>query len=399
MPALLAERGMSAEMIGLILAAGTAARLLSAPLAALLADRLGAPRAMLAGALLCSALLGCGFALAAGFMGLLLVSVLVSMTLAPINPLSDAITSGAAARASRAPGRWGGRGFSYGLVRGIGSAAFVGGAMIAGPMVAGAGLETIVWVNTGLLVLAAIAVAALPGPGPDDDRTFRSSQESTTAGPGALRRLLAMPLFRRLLLVSGLVQGSHALYGAFATLRWLEAGIASETIGVLWSVAVASEVVVFLFIGPCLLARLGPQRLAMLAAGAGVLRWAVMASTASLSVQFLLQPLHGLTFAALHLATMGLLTKTVPPRLLATAFGVQASLGAGLAGTMLTLAAGPLYGTLGAGGFWAMAALCAVALPAAARLGAEQGAAEVEVRTPPVLSLPTETLGTATNAP
>jgi len=371
MPALFAERGMSAEAIGLILAGGTMARLLAAPLAAFLADRLGAPRWLLAGALLGSALVGCGYGLASGFLGLLLVSVLVSIALAPVNPLADMLTAGAAPQGVR-----------YGLVRGAGSAFFVGSAMLAGPLVASAGLPAIIWVNAGLLALGACAVLALPHPGNRPARRPRpwtstgsetSPKVASGAGPGALRALLSLKPFRRLLLVTGLVQGSHALYDAFATLQWQAAGIAPVAIGVLWSIAVASEVLVFLVVGPRLLDRVGPGGLAVLAAAAGVLRWAAMANTDALPIQFLLQPLHGLTFAALHLATMRILADTVPPRLAASAFGVQASLGPGLAGAVLMLAAGPLYGSFGAGGFWAMAALCACALPAAMTL-AERGA-------------------------
>jgi MFS transporter, PPP family, 3-phenylpropionic acid transporter len=367
MPALFAERGMSAEAIGLILAGGTVARLVAAPFAAFVADRLGAPRLLLAGALLCSALIGCGFGLAGGFLGLLLVSVLVSMALAPVNPLADALT---AARP----------GVRYGVVRGAGSAAFIGGAMLAGPLVATAGLPAIIWVNAGLLVLGACAVLGLPQASAGIG-TVRMPRQKALPGPGALRALLGLKPFRRLLLVTGLVQGSHALYGAFATLHWQAAGIPAGAIGLLWSVAVASEVLVFLFVGPRLLDRFGPGGLAVLAAAAGVLRWAVMASTAALPVQFLLQPLHGLTFAALHLATMRILADTVPPRLAATAFGVQSSLGPGLAGAVLMLVAGPLYGSFGAGGFWAMAVLCACALPAAVALAERTPAVREEAPT------------------
>ena len=101
-------------------------------MAALTADRLGAPRLLLAGVLLLSALFGCGFALAGSFLGLLLVSLLVSLALASVNPLADALASGAAQRAG---------GFSYGIVRGAGSAAFVGGTMLAGLVVAGGSLD------------------------------------------------------------------------------------------------------------------------------------------------------------------------------------------------------------------------------------------------------------------
>ncbi|MBK1662842.1 MFS transporter, partial [Paracraurococcus ruber] len=187
---------------------------------------------------------------------------------------------------------------------------------------------------------------------------------STASAPSA-----SSPAFSRLLLVSGLVQGSHALYGAFATLRWQEAGLAPEAIGLLWAIAVGAEVAVFLLLGPWLLRRLGPARLAALSAGAAGLRWAAMAMTAEPMLQFALQPLHGLTFAALHLATIRLLAEEVPESEAATGFALQATLGPGLGGALLTLVAGPLYAMAGAGAFWVMAALCLPAVPLALRLG------------------------------
>lgn len=62
-----------------------------------------------------------------------------------------------------------------------------------------------------------------------------------------------------------------------------------------------------------------PAGVLTLAAGAGVLRWVVMAATADVLALALVQPLHGLTFAALHLACMRLLAAIVPRRLAATA--------------------------------------------------------------------------------
>jgi hypothetical protein len=57
------------------------------------------------------------------------------------------------------------------------------------------------------------------------------------------------------------------------------------------------RVVVFLFVGRPLLDRVGPAGAAMIAAGAGIVRWAVMAETASLPALAAIEPLHGLTFA------------------------------------------------------------------------------------------------------
>jgi PPP family 3-phenylpropionic acid transporter len=169
-----------------------------------------------------------------------------------------------------------------------------------------------------------------------------------------MRTLLAIPAFRRLLLVSALVSGSHAFYTGFATLRWQAAGIEAGAVGLLWSVSVAAEVAVFFLLGRPLLARLGPGGLLALAAAAGALRWSVMAATAWVPAMFLAQPLHGLTFAAQHLAAMAVIARVVPGRAAATAQSAYAVLGTGAAAAALTLASGPLYERFGAGvtGLW-----------------------------------------------
>jgi len=67
-----------------------------------------------------------------------------------------------------------------------------------------------------------------------------------------------------------------------------------------------------------------------------------MAKTAWLPAMLLVQPLHGLTFAAQHLAAMAFLAQLVPRSLAATAQSAYASLGNGFAAAVLTLAAGPV---------------------------------------------------------
>jgi PPP family 3-phenylpropionic acid transporter len=179
------------------------------------------------------------------------------------------------------------------------------------------------------------------------------------------------------MLVSALVLGSHAMHDAFAVIRWSAAGVTPGMAGVLWSESVAAEVLVFFLIGPPLLARLGPAGVLALAAGAGVVRWVAMALSADVVVLALAQPLHGLTFAALHLACMRLIAAVAPRHLAATA---QALYALGAAGTtaLLTLVSGRLYGTLGAEAFLAMALLCAAAAPLSLRLRAVHGGQGVE---------------------
>jgi PPP family 3-phenylpropionic acid transporter len=79
----------------------------------------------------------------------------------------------------------------------------------------------------------------------------------------------------------------------------------------------------------------------------------------------LVEPLHGLTFALLHLACMQMLSVVVPPGLAATAQGIYGGVAVGTMTAIMTLVSGPLYGALGPRAFWVMALLCAAALPIA----------------------------------
>jgi PPP family 3-phenylpropionic acid transporter len=360
LPAFLGEHGLQSEMIGVVLAGATAIRLLAGPVAGRLADRFNAARLVFAGCALGAAMAALGYIPAYGFWPLLGVGLLQAAALAPLAPLGDSLVLPAAAPADPA----GRRGFDYGWVRGAGSGAFILGSVLSGQMVGEAGLGAAFCLSAGLLVAAglwALRVRPLPSP-------LSASIGPASFGTGHIGTLLRLPPFRRVVLVAALILGSHAMHDGFAMIRWRVAGIAPGTAGLLWSEAVAAEVVVFLAIGRPLLDRLGPNGAAMLAAAAGVLRWTVSAETAALPALAAIQPLHGLTFALLHLACMRRLAETVPPRLSATALTLYGTVGIGAASALLTLASGALYGAVGPDGFWVMAALCAIALPLARRL-------------------------------
>ncbi len=353
LPAVLQSKGLSAEQVSAVLAAGSAVRLLAAPAIGRGADRLGDPRRVLA---LAAAVAGCtaaGYALAPGgasaFAALLGIALLHSLFLAPVVPLSDALCLGASRRSR----------LEYARVRSAGSAAYILGAVAAGQAVALAGPASAVWLYAGGLLLAALAARGLPG-------------EEGPAGGGGGRAGFAAPFrepaFRWLLPLSALIQGSHALYYGFSTIHWTAAGLSPGVIGLLWAEGVVVEVLLFLWGGP-LAARLGPARLAALAAGAGVVRWGVTAETTWLPALAAVQVLHALTFGAQHLGAMRVLA-TLPPGQAATAQTLHSSLGTGLAMGLLTLLSGTLYDRLGGDGFWAMAVLCAAALPAALGLRA-----------------------------
>jgi PPP family 3-phenylpropionic acid transporter len=360
LPAFLGEHGLHPETIGVVLGGGTAIKLLAGPAAGRLADRFDAARLVFAGCAIGAALAALGYIPAYGFWPLLGIGLLQAAALAPLAPLGDSLVLPAAAPADRADRRR----FDYGWVRGAGSGAFILGSVLSGQVVGQAGLAAAFWLNAGLLIAAALwALRVRPLP---PRRTDGGGPAPFAAGD--IGRLLRLPGFRRVVLVAALILGSHALHDGFAMIRWRAAGIEAGTAGLLWSEAVAAEMVVFFVIGRPLLDRLGTNGAAMLAAAAGVLRWTVSAETAALPALALIQPLHGLTFALLHLACMRRLAEIVPPQLSATALTLYGTVGIGAASALLTLASGALYGAVGALGFLVMAGLCAAAMPIARRL-------------------------------
>jgi PPP family 3-phenylpropionic acid transporter len=353
MPAFFEARGLTAGELGFLFGAGTAIRLVSGPLCGRLADLTGALREVLAVCALLAAAVALGLLVGAGFPALLAISLLHAAALAPITTLGDALTLRAASESR-------GGAFEYGWVRGTGSGVFILGTLLSGQVVGAWGLDSILWLQALQLALAAGVVLLVPAPAPPTHGEGQRAPPRTDD----VRFLLRTPEFQRVIIVSTLVLGSHAMHDTFAVIRWSGAGVSPALVSVLWSEAVAAEVLVFFLVGPALVTRLGARGVMALAATAGLVRWVVVGSTTAVAALAVVQPLHGLTFAALHLACMRVIGAAVPPGLAATAQATYA-LGAAGASAALTLLSGALYARLGAQAFLVMALLCALAIPLA----------------------------------
>jgi PPP family 3-phenylpropionic acid transporter len=354
LPVVLTGRGLDPEELGIVLGLGTAVRLVCGPVAGRLADRFNAFRAVLAA---CAVLAGSAapFYLSAhGLWAVMAVAVFQAAVLAPIAPLADALSL-ANARAEKTA-----RGFEYGWVRGVGSAAFIAGTLLAGHAAEIYGVPVVIWLSAAALSAIPMVVSIVPA-FPQQSVCVRSRREEHFGQPWSA--LFRQKAFVCVTLVAALVLGSHAMYDTFAVIRWRDAGIGAATVGVLWSLSVGGEVLVFLFIGPPLLRLLGRTGALALAASCALVRWGVMAQTTDIAALALVQPLHGFTFALLHLASMRIITDSVPSVLSGTAQTVYGLIGVGGATAVLTIFSGWLYGRLGLSAFWVMGLLCIAALP------------------------------------
>jgi PPP family 3-phenylpropionic acid transporter len=195
--------------------------------------------------------------------------------------------------------------------------------------------------------------------------------------PSAPARRLFTPAFIAVAGAASLVQASHAVYYGFSTIDWKAAGLDGTAVGVLWAIGVLAEIVLFAFAGR-LPAAISPTMLLIIGAVGAAVRWTAMAFNPPTLALPVLQCLHGLSFGATHLGTMGFIARAAPVQLAATAQGALATAYA-IAMAAAMGVSGLLYERYGALAYGAMAlgavagGLCAIAAHRLMRSGAAGG--------------------------
>lgn len=354
MPVWLSWRTLSADQIAILLATPLYIRIVFTPVISFVADLLGSRRgiviALAWGSLGSFALLW----VSDGFWQMMLAIALLAVNWTTIMPLVETIAISGIRKS----------GLDYGRVRLWGSLTFIGASLAAGIVIqfrdAGTVLPMLM-TATALLIFAAYLVP----------RDVEPKRQGSPVRRLRLRHAFALaraPLFLLFLLAAAMIQGSHALLYAFGSLHWRAQGFSGGTIGALWSIGVIAEVALFAVSGR-LVSYVGSTRLMVLAGGAAVVRWAVLALDPPLLATGLVQTLHALSFGATHLAAIHFLTHAVPEDRSATAQGLYAAVVAGLVLGSVTIACGPLYEAYGGQAYAAMVLLAGIGTAAAALLG------------------------------
>jgi PPP family 3-phenylpropionic acid transporter len=360
-PVWLDWRGLSAAEIGMVSAAPLFLRLAIGPTAAFLADRSGDRRK----AVIIAASCGCAAVLALSQSHLLLAVALFTaifvVACQTTGPMAEAIALSGVREL----------GVDYGRMRLWGSLSFIAATFAGGVLVERFAAPSVIWMlaaSTGMLVLTSWM---LPSQQP-------AGAGSAAAGAGSrltLADVTKVAGSRRFLLfvfAAGVVQASHALFYSFGVLHWQTQGISTATIGVLWSVGVIAEVILFAVAGRYL-KRIGPAGFIIAGAAAAVVRWGAMALDPAIGPLFALQVLHGLTFGATHLGAMHYIHQTVPQEQAGTAQALFSAATGGAAMGAAMLLAGLLYGPFGGLGYLAMMAMGGAGLIAAVALRMQPG--------------------------
>lgn len=270
-----------------------------------------------------------------------------------VMPLSEAtlarhLSRGAALDAGR-----------YGRVRMWGSLGFIVAVVLFGLVLERAGIAWFPWVAAAmwaLLMVAALQLPDTPEPG--------TGQASTPPLMQVLRQPMVAWFFASVFFT---VLAHTSLY-TFLSLSLDAQGLPKSTVGLLWAVSVAAEIVFFWWQGR-FFDRWSPHRWLLWAAAVSVLRFVLTAQFGgSVPVLVLAQSLHALTFAGQHAACIALITRHFPGSLRGRGQALYSVLGYGLSGVVGGVAGGWLSTVHGyAAVFWAAAVAAALGWACALR--------------------------------
>ncbi|OAP37577.1 MFS transporter [Sinorhizobium americanum] len=335
-PVWLSSLSMSDFEIGVVLAVPMFIRVITAPLAGVLADRLGERTIVLIWSGCFS--LGLAFVLffAKDFWPVLVIYALQSAAYSPYLPIVEAI-------ALSGVRRWG---FDYAQMRVWGSIAFIGATMLGGWMIGFLG---------GAMVLPAMAVGfgltvAMACAAPRIGRPRRPSPITaiTEAPPQSLRQ----PDLQLLLIGVTLVNSSHAMLFAFSAIYWQQIGYSGTQIGALWSAGVAAEVLMFFF-AKAITRRFSVWAMIFSGCLLAVVRWLIFPLDLGFSGYFVLQCFHAFTYAIMHTGMQHKLVERVAEEQEASAQGLYFFY-TGIFTAIFTFMSGYFYAWFGVTGFYSM---------------------------------------------
>ena len=339
-PVWLKSRGLDAGQIGLVLAIGPWMRVIADPLITRGVDRTGKGKSALVLFSAISVAAFAGFFIADSFWPIVLVTLIYAPIYHVLIPLGDSQTMVAVVRDK----------LDYGRIRLWGSATFIAGTFGGGWLLTGRSADVIVPVVFVGLLLVFLTTLLLR----------EQSPPAHGNRVGGFADLLRDRTFLLFVLAASGVQASHAVLNGFSVIHWRAAGLSGTLIAMLWAGSVVAEIILFAFSGSAV-RRLGSFGLLAIGAGAGFVRWIILAETTALPGLIVAQILHAATFGATYLATMHFIAARAPDGLKASAQGLYASV-SGVVMGIAFLSAGALYAALAGNAFYAMSVVCLAAI-------------------------------------
>lgn len=324
----LAARGYSAGEIAVVLAMPQLARVVAPSFWGWLADRGGAARGVV---IFSSAVLLAGFSLLMaieGFAAIVAIMLGMSLLSAGALPLVEALTLGSlGARTER-----------YGPIRLWGSVGFVAGVLATGAWLDAHPPQSLLGV---IVLLAAITLAVsflLPA-----GRVAVAAHKADAGFAAVLLRPDVLAFFAACLCMNV----AHGALYAFYSIYLDAEGYSKTAIGVLWTLGVLAEIVLFLAL-PWLLRRYSLHAVLGASCACAALRFALIGwGVHSPALLVIAQLLHAATFGAYHASSVAIVHRLFAGALAARGQTLHSSLSYGLGGSVGTLLAGWSWTALG----------------------------------------------------
>jgi MFS transporter, PPP family, 3-phenylpropionic acid transporter len=326
----LQSRGFAAAQIGLLLSVMQWMRLLAPNAWGWLADRLGRRMALLGFV---------GIGLSDGFWAIAASLAVMGFFWTAQSPLAEATTF---AHLRGRPG--------YGVVRAWGSFGFVVTVLGMGWWLERANIDWVVYGGVAMLVATVLSSLLVP----EGPRAEHSRAE------GGLWPIVRRPEVIALLAGCMLMTCAHGALNVFYSIHLVAAGYSKSVVGLLWTLGVLSEILVFMW-APRLMTRFTTKSLLCFAALCAVLRFILVGWCVDFVVIVLLaQLMHGITFGVNHIAAVSTISRWFGGQHQAQGQALYGSISFGAGGIVGSLLSGWMWESAGAG--WTFTASAVFAL-------------------------------------
>lgn len=238
----------------------------------------------------------------------------------------------------------------YGRIRLWGSVGFIVAVSAAGWWLDFVPIDWLLWLVLALMLVTLACAFIVP-------ERITPPHEHDAVPIGDVLRRPGVGLF---FLACFLMIASQGASFVFYSIYMVEQGFSKATVGVLWSVGVVAEIIIFLFL-PRIFARFSLYQLWLLSFGLTVVRFLIVAWMPSvLALQVFAQALHMFSFGTYHATALAVLHANFKGRLKARGQALYTSLSFGLGGAVGGMLSGWTWQAWGAG--WTFTVSSALAL-------------------------------------
>ncbi len=265
----------------------------------------------------------CGFTAvfwAHGFFWLFFVMAALSLFTSSTLPLAESLTLAHLATTNG----------HYSRIRMWGSLGFIVAAVVLGFMIDVAGIASLLWFLLMVQITLFVLSYTLPEP----------KVESHAHDHFSIWQVIKQPNVIALLIGCSLMVTAHGVLYNFYSIYLSEHGYSKGMIGLLWSVGVICEIVIFMLM-PKIMAHFSLKTVLLVSLGLAVMRFCLIGvAVDSLWLLILAQTLHAATFGSFHAASVDVITQFFNGRHQAKGQAIYNSVAYGIGGTIGGVAGG-----------------------------------------------------------